>query len=189
MGTARAVVVTVILTLGAVACGSNGAPPAATGEGANQGAAGDTATQGGGGSQGADLTDLDVCTLLSREEIQSAVGNAVDEGTSLPLVCNWDSNTLEDVAVTLGVFPDFPGTTVEPCEAARDPEAVAVGSGADRRRIVLELPAADRVALARLLGGLQRSHGVQRRPHGSRRRRDDANREPDARLARAREDY
>ncbi len=130
MGTARAVVVAVALTLGAVACGSNGAPPSAAGETANQGAAGDAATQGGGGSQGSDLTDIDVCTLLSREEIQSAVGNAVDDGTSLPFVCSWDSNTLEDVAVTLGVFPDFPGTTVEPCEAARDPEAVSVGSGA-----------------------------------------------------------
>jgi hypothetical protein len=108
--------------------GADGPPPA----GAPEAATGQVGDDGAGDAEAAtDLLELDVCGLVSSEEVAGIVGNPVGEGERLPLVCSWDSATVEDVAVSMGVIPSFGGE--DPCEGLGSDDSVEVsgfGSGA-----------------------------------------------------------
>ena len=51
---------------------------------------------GSGGDPGADLSEIDACSLLMREEVEAAVGNTVEDGTEdFGISCSWDSEPEE----------------------------------------------------------------------------------------------
>lgn len=92
-----------------------------------------SACGGGGGEDGGSpggeaaakieevLTGVDACTLLTRAEIEAAVGNPVEEGvhTVGSHLCNWDTAELEQVSVVLSVWTEPRSVAESMCAEVR----------------------------------------------------------------------
>jgi len=67
--------------------------------------------EGDGASGDGDVSDIDMCALLTVEEIEAAAGNPVEEGVvDIGLSCDWDSDpddTSVAVYLTPGIIPDL----------------------------------------------------------------------------------
>lgn len=70
---------------------------------------GDDGDTGDDGAPGGDASDVEMCSLLSTDEIEAAVGNPVEDGrTDIGQSCVWDSDPNDtSVAVYLN-FPSVP---------------------------------------------------------------------------------
>jgi hypothetical protein len=72
------------------ATSSSGDTPATEASGGDGDEDGDGEASGSGAS--ADLSEVDACSLLTREEVEAAVGNSVEDGAEdFGISCAWDS--------------------------------------------------------------------------------------------------